>query len=139
MMHRIRKAPSAGRKHFPPLPLAFFAALLLVAGPVAARQCPRGQFLRVSKNICVPKGETIGRHVFYGPTFHGPTVQTKASPESEPEAEAAAYAPNAGPADADKPITAIAAKKPKGPSASASTSPSPSPYGELSLESFPKP
>jgi hypothetical protein len=119
-MQRIRKAPRAGHPLFPPLALAFSTLLLLAAAPAVARQCPRGQILRVSKNICVAKGEAIRGHIYYGATLHGPT---KSSPE--PEEQAADLAP-----------AAIPAKKPKPPSPAP---PSPSPYGELSLESFAKP
>jgi hypothetical protein len=120
-MQRIRKAPRAGHTRFRPLALALSSLLLIAAGPALARQCPRGQILRVSKNICVAKGRAVGRHVFYGPTFYGPT-----KPSREPEEPAADLEP-----------ASIPAKKPKPPAPG--LSPSPSPYGELSLESFAKP
>jgi hypothetical protein len=145
MMHRIRKAPGASLKCFPRLALACSAVLLLAAAPALARQCPRGQILRVSKNICVAKGaafkghvaksqtpkgpatkgETIGGRVFYGPTVEG---QGKTAPE--PEAQSAGLEPAA---EADRQPTAVAPRKPKPPG------PVLSPYGELSLETFPKP
>jgi hypothetical protein len=130
-MQRIRKAPAAGHRNFPPLALALGAVLLVAAGPVLARQCPRGQILRVSKNVCVAKGEATGRH-FYGPTFRGPT-----KPAPEPETQSADLAPAAEAMEPDRPTAYIPAKKPKPPAPS--LSPSASPYGELSLESFPKP
>jgi hypothetical protein len=136
-MHRIRKPPDAGARCFPALARALSTLLLLAAGPVLARQCPRGQILRVSKNICVAKGEAVGGHVYYGSTFHGPTRGAKSSPEREPESQSADLQPAAGAAEADRPPAPIPAKKPRPPSPA--LSPSASPYGELSLESFPKP
>jgi hypothetical protein len=139
-MQRIRKAPGAGPTCFPRLALAFSSLLLFAAAPALARQCPRGQILRVSKNICVAKGaafkgqtfkghlakgEAVGGHVFYGPTYQGPS---KTSPE--PEAQSADLEPAAEP---DRQPSSAAPRKPKLPG------PVLSPYGELSLESFPKP
>jgi hypothetical protein len=131
----MRKAPGAGPKSFARLALAFSSLLLFATAPALARQCPRGQILRVSKNMCVAKGaaakshlvkgETVGGRVFYGPTIHGPT-----NPSPEPEAQSADLAPAAEP---DRQPTAVAARKPK------PSGPVVSPYGELSLESFPKP
>jgi hypothetical protein len=114
----------------PRLALAFSTLLPLAAGPALARQCPRGQILRVSKNVCVAKREAIGRHVYYGPTYRGPT-----KPSSEPEEQAADLRPDSGAVETDRPTAAIPAKKPKPPA----WDPTLSPYGELSLESFAKP
>ena len=139
-MHRIRKAPGAGPTCFPRLALAFSSLLLFAAAPALARQCPRGQILRVSKNICVAKGgafkghvakgqatkgETVGGRVFYGPTYQGPST-----PSPEPENQSADLEPAA---EADRQPTSVAPRKPK------PSGPVLSPYGELSLESFPKP
>ena len=139
-MQRIRKVPGASLKCFPRLALASSVVLLLAAAPALARQCPRGQILRVSKNICVAKGaafkahvakgqaakgETVGGRVFYGPTVQGP-----GKPASEPEAQSADLEPAVEP---DRQPAAVAVRKPKPPG------PVLSPYGELSLESFPKP
>ncbi|WP_294535144.1 hypothetical protein [uncultured Rhodoblastus sp.] len=135
-MRRILKGPRVGPTFLPRLALAFSTLLPLAAGPALARHCPRGQILRVSKNVCVAKREAVGRHVYYGPTYRGPT-----KPSSEPEEQAANLEPDsrAGGADllADRPAAAVPPKKPKPPSSA--VSPSLSPYGELSLESFPKP
>lgn len=128
-MHKVRKAPGAFHKSFPRLAPAFSALILLAAAPALATQCPRGQILRVSKNICVPKGEAIRNHIFYGPTFRGPT-----KPPPEPEAQSVVLEPAVEP---DRQPTSVAARKPKPPARE--IAPSPSPYGELSLESFPKP
>ncbi len=142
-MHRIGRASSADSKRFPGLPLAIVGLLLIAPGEATARQCPRGQILRVSKNVCVPKGEKLGasRALGYAPksetiegrVFYGPSVRAKPSQETEPETTDAA--PSDKPTDAEALAANVAAKRPKPPLAA----PSPSPYGALSLDSFTKP
>jgi hypothetical protein len=143
-MHRIGRAPSADHKRFLGLPLAIVGLMLMTAGEASARQCPRGEILRVSKNVCVPKGEKLGAskalsfapksEVIEGRVFYGPTVRTKPSQETEPETVDGA--PSDKPTEAE-PAAYVAAKRPKSPVSP--SAPSPSPYGALSLDSFAKP
>ncbi len=142
-MHRIGWAFSADCKRFLVLLLAIVGLALMAAGEASARQCPRGEIWRVSKNVCAPKGEKFGAlkansyapksEVVGGHVFYGPSVGAKPSQEKEPETVDAA--PSDNPADMEAPATYVAAKRPKPPS----SAPAPSPYGELSLDSFAKP
>jgi hypothetical protein len=128
-MHPLRKATATRCLSFPLLALTLATVLPLGAGPAFARQCPRGQILRVSKNICVAKGAAVPGHTYFGPTFRGPN---KASPE--PETQSADLEPAAGAADMERALAAAPAKKARPPAVP--LSPSASPYGELNLESF---
>jgi hypothetical protein len=140
-MHRIGWAFSAESKRFLGLPLALLGLMLMASGEASARQCPRGQIWRVSRNVCAPKGEKLGAlkansyapksEVIEGRIFYGPTVGAK--PSQEPEGVDAA--PSENPAEMETPAAYVAAKRPKPPV----SAPGPSPYGALSLDSFAKP
>ncbi len=142
-MHRIGWAFSADCKRFLGLSLALLGLMLMAAGEASALQCPRGEIWRVSKNICVPRGEKLvdskarsyapKSEVIEGRVFYGPTVGAKPSQETEPENADAG--PSEKPTDMETPATYVAAKRPKPPV----SAPAPSPYGALSLDSFAKP
>jgi hypothetical protein len=105
--------------------LAVSALICFAAAPAVARQCPRGQYLRVSKGICVSKADAR-KHLG---TSHGPARDEGAAAiHSE-----AAYAPVAGPASS----ALDAVENPKATKASPADAPH-SPYGELTIETFPK-
>jgi hypothetical protein len=101
--------------------------ICFAAAPAVARQCPRGEYLRVSKGICVSKADAR-KHLG---TSHGPTRNSDA-PEGKAEVSTA-YAPVKGPSSS----ALEAVENPKATKASAANAPR-SPYGELSLDSFAK-
>jgi len=143
IMHRTGWAFSADWEKILGLPLAILGLMLMAAGDASARQCPRGEIWRVSKNICAPRGEKFGalKANSYAPTselidgrvFYGPTVGAK--PSRGPEPEIADTAPSGTATDMETPATYVVAKRPKPPV----SAPQPSPYGALSLDSFAKP
>ena len=109
--------------------LAVSALIALAAAPAVARPCPRGEYLRVSKGICVAKADAR-KHLG---TSHG-SAGGDASPDAPMHSEAStAYAPVKTPSSG----ALEAVDNPKGPKASAANV-SQSPYGELSIESFAK-
>jgi hypothetical protein len=117
---------------------AFFGLLLLVAAPVAAKQCPRGQIFRVSKNMCMDRNEAIDLGIVHGAkSADKPAPKPAEAPEPSQAApsDPIELRPAAVADDTPKDIAKDPAKDPAKPLAP----PPPSPYGELTLESFAKP
>jgi hypothetical protein len=123
---------ASGRKRALSFWLAVSALICFAAAPAVARQCPRGEYLRVSKGICVPKSEAR-KHLG---TSHGPAGRGGAISDGmvlmHSEASTA-YAPVKTPSSG----ALEAVDNPKG-SKTSTANPPRSPYGELSLESFAK-
>ena len=107
---------------------AFLGLLLLAAAPVAAKQCPRGQIFRVSKNMCMDRNEAIDLGI-----VHGAKSADKPAPKPAEAPEPSQAAPSA-PVEPESRPAAVVDEPPKAPPPAP-----PSPYGELTLESFAKP
>jgi hypothetical protein len=114
--------------------LAVSALIGFSAPPAVARQCPRGEYLRVSKGVCVAKADAR-KHL--GTSHGSPAKDDAATPDGmvlmHSEASTA-YAP----VKTQSSGALEAVDNPKGPKASAANV-SQSPYGELTIESFAKP
>jgi len=111
--------------------LAVSALICFAAAPAVARQCPRGEYLRVSKGICVAKADAR-KHLG---TSHGPARGGDGGSEGKAVISEAstAYAPVKGSS-----FSALdAVENPKSTKASPADAPH-SPYGELTIETFPK-
>jgi hypothetical protein len=111
--------------------LAMTALICFAAAPAVARQCPRGQYLRVSKGICVSKADAR-KHLG---TSHGPARSGDGASEGKAVISEAstAYAPVKGSS-----FSALdAVENPKATKASPTNAPH-SPYGELTIETFAK-
>src|SRR5271157_6090298 len=128
---------ASGRKRALSLRLAVSAMICLAVAPAVARQCPRGEFYRVSKGICVPKADARKR--LGGPhgwaRAHGGVGIPQGMEVIHSEASTA-YAPDKHPASEAEDAVALKLKQP------VSASPanvSHSPYGELTIETFAKP
>jgi hypothetical protein len=128
-MHKILTA--SDRKRALSFGLAVSALISLAAAPAVARQCPRGEYLRVSKGICVPKSDAR-RHLgtSHAPAGKGGVPNGMVLMHSE---ASTAYAPVKTPSSG----ALEAVDNPKGSKGSTATAPR-SPYGELSLDSFAK-
>jgi hypothetical protein len=113
--------------------LAVSALIGLAAAPAVARQCPRGEYLRVSKGICVAKADAR-KHLgtSHGAAGKGDIANPDGMVLMHSEASTA-YAPVKTPSSG----ALEAVDNPKGSKASAANV-SQSPYGELSIESFAK-
>gem|GEM_PF-5364212 len=111
--------------------LAVSALICFAAAPAVARQCPRGEYLRVSKGICVPKSDAR-KHLgtSHGPSRSGGVPEGVGVIHSE---ASTAYAPVTGPVSAAQ----DAVENPKATKASPVNAPH-SPYGELTIETFAK-
>jgi hypothetical protein len=119
---------ASGRQRALSFGLAVTALICLAAAPAVARQCPRGEYLRVSKGVCVAKADAR-KHLG---TSHGPAGARDGVANPLIEAESpTAYAPVKAPSSAAQ----EAIENPKGAKA---PSISQSPYGELTIESFAK-
>jgi hypothetical protein len=130
-MHKILSA--SGRKRALSFWLAVSALICFAAAPAVARQCPRGEYLRVSKGICVAKSDAR-KHLgtSHGPAGKGGVAIPDGMVLMHSEASTA-YAP----VKTSTSGALEAVDNPKGSRAS-TTNPPHSPYGELSLESFAK-
>jgi hypothetical protein len=112
--------------------LAVTVLICFAAAPAVARQCPRGEYLRVSKGICVPKADAR-RHLGTSHGFAGKGGAIPAGMVLMHSEASTSYAPVKTPSSA----ALEAVDNPKGSKASAANAPH-SPYGELSLDSFAK-
>ena len=117
----------------------FFGLLLLAVAPVAAKQCPRGQIFRVSKNMCIDKSEAVGLGIVRGPAGAAKPAATpdKAAAKSDEPAATPDKPADVGDGTPSVPVEPA----PQSASVAADEPPKPpsSPYGELTLESFAKP
>ena len=109
--------------------LAVTALICFAAAPAVARQCPRGEYLRVSKGICVPKADAR-KHLG---TSHGPARGGDEGMAVIPSGASTAYAPVKAPSSGAQ----EAIENPKATKASPANAPH-SPYGELTIETFAK-
>jgi hypothetical protein len=112
------------------LGLAISALICLAAPPVVARQCPRGEYLRVSKGICVPRADAR-KHL--GSSHLPAGNRGVVIPEGMEVMHSEAYAPAKTPSSGALEAVEI----PRTPKASSANTPQ-SPYGELTIESFAK-
>jgi hypothetical protein len=133
MMGLMSKISTAsGRKGALTILLPFCALAFGAAEPALARQCPRGEYLRVSKGICVPKADAHRK--LGGGYRHGGGLAAPAGMEVIHSEASTAYATVKGPPGSDNADDAV-----KGVKAATKADPSASPYGALDLQSFAKP
>jgi hypothetical protein len=124
---------ASGRKRALALGLAISALICLAAAPAAARQCPRGEYLRVSKGICVPRADAR-KHLGSSHLPAGkPGVVIPEGMEVIPSEASTAYAPVKTPSSG----ALDAVETPRTPKTSSANAPL-SPYGELTIETFAK-
>lgn len=125
----IKISTASGRKRAFSILLPLSALVFGATGPALARQCPRGEYLRVSKGICVPKSEAYKR--LGGSRHGGGGFAAPAGMEVIHSEASTAYATVKGPPSSDNAADDLA----KG----AKTAAPASPYGALDLQSFSKP
>jgi hypothetical protein len=146
------------------LPLGACLLLLFAATGSWARQCPSGQFYRVSKHVCISKAEAEKLGIYHRPAqakkpeTKATEEQAKPAPQSPPKPAKEAVKPESAPTTAKpKQSAAAPAKDPPAPPhaidlspaaappahatpAAAATAPAaPSPFGSLTIENFPNP
>lgn len=106
------------------------AGCLALAAPAQAKSCPSGQILRVSKNVCMDKGEAVKLGILRGgagkaasaakaqkaatakiETDEDDAPKTKVKPKTGPRPEKTAKAAPEKPVDEAKPTRAVAPPK----------------------------
>jgi hypothetical protein len=127
LMNKISTA--SGRKGAFAILLPFCALVFGAMAPALAKQCPRGEYLRVSKGICVPKSEAHTR-LGSGSRRGVGGLSAPAGMELIHSEASTAYATVKGPTNADAADDVVKAKT------ATKADSTVSPYGALDLQSF---